>query len=127
MKRLLNCLLIISSLFGYLDWAKDQKHFVYELELEIISKLFSNPKSVLHPFTLIPFIGQILLLITIFQKEPNKKLTYLAIACLGLLMLMFLLVGILSKNMKIIVCSMQFILLSILTILYNRRKNIATI
>lgn len=127
MKRFLNISLLISSLFGYLDWAKDQKHFLYELELEIFSKFASNPMSVLHPFTLIPFVGQLLLFITIFQKTPNKKFTYIAIACLGLLMFMLLLVGILSKNMKIIICSMQFIVLSIVTIIYFRKSNLIII
>ncbi len=42
MMRFLNILLFISSLFGYLEWAKDQKYFVYVLEMEIISKFISN-------------------------------------------------------------------------------------
>lgn len=67
--KLLNFLLIVTSLLGYLEWGGDNHIFLFKAEAEILSKLFTDPLSVLHPFTLLPLAGQIILLITLFQKK----------------------------------------------------------
>ena len=79
--KILNLTLILTSLIGYLEWGQDMSMFLFQGELDVISKLFTDPLSVLHPFTLLPLLGQILLLITLFQKNPSKVLTYVGIYC----------------------------------------------
>ena len=73
--KILNALLIVSSLFGFLEWGRNYKMFLFQLEAEIVTKFFKDPISVLHPFTILPFLGQVILLITLFQKSPSKLLT----------------------------------------------------
>lgn len=119
--KILNILLIITSLFGYLEWGGGNHVFLFTGEIDIIKKLFTNPTSVIHPFTLLPFAGQILLLITLFQKTTNKILTYISISGLGLLLGFMFIVGLMSMNFKIIISTIPFLIVSILAIIHYRK------
>jgi len=118
--KVLNFLLIFSSLFGYLEWSGNKHLFLFEAEAEIFSKLFTDPVSVLHPFTVLPIVGQILLVITLFQKTPNKTLTYISLAGLGLLLGFIFIVGLMSINFKIIISTIPFIVLAIFVIRHHK-------
>ena len=120
--RLLNILLFISSLFGYLEWGGENHAFLFEVELEIISKFFTNPVDLLHPFILLPLFGQIMLLIAVFQKASAKFLTYLGIATLSLLFGFLFIIGIISLNLMILVGSLPFIIVAIITINYHLKE-----
>lgn len=108
--RLINLGLFITFLICYLEWAGGNSGFVFQLELTIFSK-DDKSNSFTHPFVLIPLSGQILLFITIFF--PNKKLTLAATILLSVLVLMILLVGILSFNIKIIASTLPFLAIAI--------------
>ena len=114
--KVLIFLLIISSLFGYLSWGTDNHAYLWEVERDIIQKLFSEPESVAHPFILIPLLGQLLLLIALFQNKPNPKLIYTAIGCIGLLFVFILIAGILSTHISIIGSTLPFLAISMYTI-----------
>ncbi|HPI53831.1 MAG TPA: hypothetical protein PLU10_04010 [Chitinophagaceae bacterium] len=114
--KIYNTLLLLTSLFGYLQWGRDQHLFLFQAELDIFKKLLSNPLSVLHPFILLPFAGQIILCITLFQKKPSALLMYIAMLALGLLLGFMLLIGLLILNTKIIVCALPFLFITVLTI-----------
>lgn len=118
--KIFNLLLIITSLLGYLEWSGNNHMFLFQAEAEIVTKLLTAPKSVLHPFILMPLTGQILLLITLFQKQPNKVLTYISIAGIGILLAFMLLVGLLSLNFKIILSTIPFLVLAFLAIRHFR-------
>ena len=118
--KLLNFLLLLTSLLGYLEWGGNHKAFLFQAEGEIILKLFTNPMAVIHPFTMLPLMAQIMLCITLFQKEPSKILTYISIAGLGLLLGFMLLIGLLSLKYKIIISTIPFIVVAVLTIRHYR-------
>lgn len=122
--KLLNLLLIITSLFGYLEWGQHNTSFLFQIEYEVLRNLFNDPKSVVHPFTILPLFGQVLLLITLFLKEPNKILTYVGIGCLGLLLGLMFFIGILGINYKILISTLPFILTSIIAVRNYRQKSI---
>lgn len=121
--KVLNILLILSSLCGYLAWGGNQHIFLYKAEVEILSKLLTNPTSVLHPFTILPMLSQLLLLITLFQKTPSKILSYWSIAGLGLLMGFMFIIGIISLQYKIVISTIPFIIISILAIKHYKKVN----
>ena len=108
--------LIITSLFVYLSWGNESAAFLFQMEYEIISKLFINPLSALHPFTVIPLLGQILLLISLFQKTPNTVLLKIGIGCLLFLIGFVLFVGLLSRRISIIVSTLPFITVALVTL-----------
>ena len=117
--RLLNALLVISSLFGYLEWGQNNKMFLFQAEAEIVSKLFNHFASVMHPFTMLPLLGQVILLITLFQKRPNKKLTYIGIGGIGILLTLMFVIGCISFNFKILFSTIPFLTLGFFTIRYH--------
>jgi NAD/NADP transhydrogenase beta subunit len=120
--KILNSLLIITSLLGYLEWSGNSRSFLFEAEIDLIIKFLKHPMSAIHPFTLLPLVGQLLLLITLFQKSPRKILTYVAIACLGLLLGFMFIVGLISGNYKIVLSTIPFVTTAIITINYHRKR-----
>jgi hypothetical protein len=114
--KVLNLFLFITSLLGYLEWSGDNHMFLITGEAEIIYKLFTNPTSAIHPFVLIPLLGQILLFFTLFQKMPSKTLTYISIIGIGLLLGFMFVIGIISLNLKILFSTIPFLTIAILTI-----------
>jgi hypothetical protein len=119
--KILNALLLVTSLFGYLEWGGNNHLFLFQAEGEIFSKLISDPTSVIHPFILLPIIGQALLLITLFQKTPQKLISYISIGSLGVLLAFMLIVGIMSLNLKIIVSTIPFLVTVVYTVMYYKK------
>lgn len=96
--------------------------FLFQAEQEIFSKLFQDPLSVAHPFTLLPLFGQLVLLFTLFQRSPGKVLTLIGLGCLSFLLLFMFLIGLISFNYKILFSTVPFLVVGILTIMELRRK-----
>lgn len=121
-QKILNGLTVLTSLFGYLEWGAGNSTFLFRAEWEVLRKLFSDPVSAAHPFTLLPLLGQVLLLVTLIQKEPSRWLTYIGIAGLGLLLLLMAFIGVISLNYKIFLSTIPFIATAILAIREARKK-----
>lgn len=114
--RLLIVLLLITSLFIYLEWGGDNSSFLFKLEFDVLGKLISNPVSVLHPFVMFPLLGQMLLLIALFFNSPGKWLLFAGIVFLSLLPAVILLVGLLSVNIKILLSLLPYLVVLILVV-----------
>jgi hypothetical protein len=107
-----------------LEWSGNHHIFLFEAEIEIFSKLFTSPNSVIHPFIVLPLMAQFLLLFTLLQKTPSKKLTYIGVFGLSLLLYFILLIGLISINYKIVISTIPFVFLSIITILHHRKNQV---
>ena len=118
--KLLNFLLIITSLLGYLEWGGDNHTFLFQAEGQIVSALFTNPSSTTHPLTILPLIGQVLLIFTLFQNTPNKLLTHIGLGCLAILLFFMFAIGLMSLNYKILLSTIPFVIVSIITIIHYR-------
>lgn len=119
--KLLTLLLIVTSLFGYLEWSENSHSFLFQAEADLILKLFTNPISTLHPFTILPILGQIMLLISLFQRKQKKLLIYFGIGGLSTLLVFIFIIGLISFNYKIVISIIPFIITAILSI-RNLRK-----
>ncbi|MEQ8473598.1 MAG: hypothetical protein RIC35_20540 [Marinoscillum sp.] len=124
--KLLNLGLILSSLIGYLEWGGGNQMFLIEGEIEIITKLIENPSSAIHAFTLLPLLGQLLLLVTLFQKQPGKLLIFSGLVGIGLLLIFMFVIRLINFNLKILGSTLPFLVLSVLVIREFKRKNIQT-
>lgn len=118
--KLLNISLILTSLLGYLEWGENNQAFLIETELEILSKLLTDPASALHPFVLFPLFGQALLVVTLFQKFPDRWLTYTGLVGVGILLLFMFLIGLMNLNYKIIFSTLPFLFLCVVTVRYHQ-------
>ena len=119
-EKVLSVLLILTSLFGYLEWGQGQHLFLLQAEGEILLKLWTDPKSVLHPLILMPLLGQILLAITIFQKKPSRILVYIGMGSLSILLGLMCIIGIISFNLKILCSTLPFQVLTLFTLIHFR-------
>lgn len=119
--KIFNFLLLITSLLGYLEWSGNNHSFLFQAEAEILSKLVSDPISIIHPFTVLPLLSQMILVITLFQKKPSKLLTYISIMGLGILLAFMFVIGLLSLNYKIIISTIPFLTISVLAIRHYRK------
>lgn len=120
-KRMLQILILFSSFIVYLSWGKDQSKHIYEIEWDIVKRVFTDIKSVLHPFILLPLLGQSILFFTLFQKKMNNKLILFAIILLSILILFILFIGIVQKDIKIISFALPFTVLSIYRVFFCRK------
>ena len=120
--KILNIGLLLTSLFGYLEWGGDHKMFLVQLELEVLSKLFKDPLSVIHPLIFLPLIGQLLLLYTLFQKRPSKVITLLGLGGIGSLLLLMFAIGLMGTSYKILISTLPFLIFAILTIIHHWKK-----
>ena len=108
--------MIATSMFGYLEWGRDNAMFLFQGEAEILRRLFSDPMSVAHPFVLLPLFGQMILLISILPRVPHRLLTYLGIACLGILLGFVCFIGVISLNWKIFLSTLPFLFTAVYTL-----------
>ncbi|MCB9186410.1 MAG: hypothetical protein H6601_06650 [Flavobacteriales bacterium] len=118
--KLLNLVLILTSLIGYLEWGGGNSTFLVQGEWDVLAKLFINPTSAAHPFTLLPLVGQLLLVITLFQKKPSAWLTYLGMGGIGLLLLLMFVIGLMGLNFKILLSTVPFLMVCV-GVVVNRR------
>lgn len=122
--KILNTLLIISSLFGFLEWGENKTMFLIQVEAEIFSTILKDPGSLIHPFILLPLLGQILLLLTLVQKIPNTIMTYLGIGGVGIIMALIFLIGCLNINFMMLLSTIPFLGISFYTIRHHTKKRI---
>lgn len=121
MKKLLNLGLILASLIGYLEWGGGNSAFLGQTEYQLIF-VERNPEHFMHPFVILPLLGQVLLLITLFQKVPNKILTYTGLACLSVLLLFIFLIGAIGGHILIMCSAVPFVVLGVLTVRAYRKQ-----
>lgn len=107
-KKLLSIGLIISSGLGYLEWGTDHHQFLFQMEWEVLTMFLNDPIAAIHPFTVLPMAGQLILLITLFQKQASIKLMYLGTAGIGILLLFMLGIGLFALNVKIVLSTLPF-------------------
>ena len=115
-------LLFISSLFVYLSWGPCNEAFLGQIEIDVFKKLLSDPVAALHPFTMIPLAGQLLLLLTMFQSEPNKFLIKLGIYSLLLLIGFIFIIGLISMKWKVFLSTIPFIAIAIYNLRISAKK-----
>ena len=104
---------LFSFLVCYLEWGQNNSSFIFEVEYLILFQKSGKADSFMHPLILLPFVGQLLILYALFQKSPRKSLVFSGLSLMGLLVVLVLLVGILSRNPKIALSTVPFLLSSL--------------
>ena len=124
MSRLKIVLLVtfFSSFIGYLEWGGGNHAFVIQAEMDILSKLWTSPASVMHPFTILPLLGQVAFIIVMLSKKPQKRLFYLGIIGLGLLYGMLFFIGLMRLHGKMLLSVLPFFFSSIYSVFLFRQE-----
>lgn len=126
MKRLANIGILLSSLFGYMEWGKNQHSFLFEIEYELLFAQKNLLETITHPIVLASLSGQLLILYCAVKKDCSRKLNLLGLLLLSLLLLLILLAGILSANIKMIGSTIPFLIFGILLIFAIKKERSKT-
>jgi hypothetical protein len=121
MKKLLNILLIMTSLIGYLEWPNNHG-FLFQLQYELLFGSARDFKNFLHPAILFPMTGELILIFTMFQKIPDRILTLIGLACVAVIMILLMIVGVASTNIKIAGSTIPFFITTYFVLKYNLKK-----
>jgi hypothetical protein len=113
--------LFLSSFIGYLEWGKESE-YIGQVEYDLLFKISDSPEAVLHPFILLPLLGQIILLLSLLVPKPKFWLVFIASTGIALLYLMLLFIGLLDWNPQITLFSLPFVVFY--GLLITRRKKI---
>ena len=122
-KKIIIPLLLITFLFGYLEWA-DQSAFIFQIEYDFFFGDIDAMNSFSHPMILMPFLGQILLLVALFLRRPNRYVSLIGMLLLCPLMLLIFVAGILGGNIRMIGSTLPFLAAAITFVYAHRRKRI---
>lgn len=109
MRRLLNFLLFLSFQICYLEWPPHNSIFVFQAIFEIFSKTENLVDNFTHPIILLGLLTQLLLLLGALNPIMNKKINAIGILLLSLLVLLFLLISILSLNLKMFLATLPYL------------------
>lgn len=109
MKKIALACLALSFYFCYLEWPPDNSMFLFQGLYQIITLKKNLAGTLLHPAVLVPLVGQLLVIYAIFQKSPNKRLVLIGIIGMGLFVLLVLLIGVLNRNVKIVLSTLPFL------------------
>jgi len=74
--------------------------FVFQTLFEIFSKTENRLDNFTHPIILVGLLSQFVLLVGAVNLKMNKTLNAIAILLLGLLVLLFIMISLLSLNLK---------------------------
>lgn len=115
-------MIFFSFLICYLEWGKDSSSFVYQTEYSLLFERDKSTDTFTHPFILIPLIGQLIILISVFSESIKRKFVITGIAFQALLVLMLFFIGLLSVNFKILISTLPFLVFSSIYIYKTRKK-----
>lgn len=110
MQKLPLLLAFLSILVCYLSWGGGNSAFLYEVEYLILFQKKGNASTLAHPAVFAPMLGQILLLVAVFQRNPARWMVFTGLTLMGLLAGLILLIGVLSGSLKIFLSTLPFFL-----------------
>jgi hypothetical protein len=104
-----------------MEWGTTNSGFIFQMEYEFFRRGNDIAGSFAHPLILLPFLGQVVLLVSTLLLL-HKRWTLIGLLLLSPLVIMILLAGSLSLNVKTIVSTLPFVIISILFIRSYRKK-----
>ena len=113
MRRFVNLLMLIAFQIGYMEWPPHNSMFVFQAQYEIFSKTDRLLTNLFHPIILLGLVVQIILIIGAFLPNLNKKINAIGILLLSLLVLLFLLISILSLNLKMFLATLPYLSITV--------------
>lgn len=92
----------------YLEWSGGHSAFVYEVHWQVFFGSADKADSFAHPLVLLPFLGEVILLLAVFLPKMPPRLVYAGLVALGVLAGLVLVVGLLSRSPRIALSTLPF-------------------
>lgn len=110
--------LLVTSGIPWLEWGA-RGDFLFGIEFGLLTGE-AGKGTFSHPAVLLPMIGQLLILTAIFL--PRRGLLFVGVAPLFLLISLVFLPGLLAGNMRMVLSSAPFLVLSVLALSKTRKE-----
>lgn len=104
-----------------LEWPPNNSYFVFEMIFELFFKKKDVSTFIFHPVILAGIFGAGCLVYNTVTGY-KKWVQIVGVLLLGILVLLFLLSGIFSKNIKMITSTLPFIVLGIYSLRYKKTQ-----
>lgn len=124
MTRFINIALILAFMLCYTEWGQHYSAFIFQIQYEMLFNKGATSDALSHPLILAGLAGQLSLLYTTFTNGRPAWLNMAGILLLGMIVLLFLLIGILSANGRIILSTLPFISVVVIFFFVKRRQKI---
>lgn len=124
MLRFINIGLLLAFSLCYMEWGQGNSSFVFQTQYALFSKMDDLWASITHPLILSGLIGQLLLLYCAFKSTPNRTVNAIGILILSPVVLLTLLAGALSVNLKMIASTIPFLILAVVYFLRFRKRSV---
>ena len=122
MTRFINIALILAFMLCYTEWGQGFSTFIFQIEYDFFFKRGANSDTLSHPFVLAGLAGQLMLLYAAITNGRPFWLNIVGMVLLGLIVLFFLLIGVLSGNGKIMLSTLPFISLVVVFFYVRKRQ-----
>ncbi len=122
MKRILNLALVIAFQICFLEWPPNNSMFIFQGEYLIFSKKEQLIDNLIHPIILTGLIAQLILLSGFLLPSINKMVNTLGVLLLGIVVLLFFVVGLITLNYKIALSTLPYLGLTIVYFVKFRNK-----
>jgi len=122
MKRILNLALVIAFQICFLEWPPSNSMFIFQGEYLIFSIKEQLIDNLIHPIILTGLIAQLILLSGFLLPRINKMVNTLGVILLGIVVLLFFVVGLITLNYKIALSTLPYLGLTIVYFVKFRNK-----
>lgn len=107
--RLINIGLILAFLSGYMEWGQGNSAFVFDAARAIFTEADNLIGSLTHPLIISGLAGLIILIYCAVRPDANRRLNTIGILILSPVVLLILLSGGLSGNLKSVASTLPFL------------------
>lgn len=107
--RLINIGLILAFLSGYMEWGQGNSAFVFDAARAIFTEADNLIGSLTHPLIISGLAGLIILTYCAIRPDASRRLNTIGILILSPVVLLILLSGGLSGNLKSVASTLPFL------------------
>lgn len=113
--------ILISFLMVYVEWGKESE-FLFQMQFDIFIHSANTFNILMVPVVFIPIIGQLLLFFSAFRNSDSKKTGLAGIIFCSLPVILVFIGGIFTGNLKMIISTLPFFIISFLYFRSGSRK-----
>lgn len=109
----------------YMEWGGGQSGFVWDVLIKVFTDKEKLRDNLLHPVILSGLIGMLAMLYCGLTAKAPRKVQLLTVLLPGLVVLLILLSGLLSRNVKMVLSVLPYISISLLIIRSGKPKHLS--
>lgn len=116
-------LLIPAFLLCYMEWGGGQSGFVWDVFIKVLTEKEKLRDNLMHPVILSGLLGMLAMLYCGIAAHSPRKVQLITLLLPGIVVLLILLSGLLSQNVKMVLSAFPYITISLLIIRSGKKTS----